>query len=183
MRMVICILSIVALGQVGTVSAQLASVNEIGLSIGHLHLAAPDREKEAKAWLALGGQLENNLSANIPIGFPGVVVLLQQRQVKGGSAGSLIDHVAFRVPDLQASLTRWKGIETWWKLANWGLTIEPGTKPGQAIGRSPWLQPVHVENARNLIGRIRDVRIAQVLSNSLKGELVVQNANAMAGSS
>jgi tRNA-2-methylthio-N6-dimethylallyladenosine synthase len=57
-----------------------------------------------------------------------------------------------------------------------------GTKPGQAIGRSPWLQPVHVDNARNLIGHIRDVRIAQVLSNSLKGELVVQNANAMAGS-
>ena len=62
------------------------------------------------------------------------------------------------------------------------LLEKAGTKPGQAIGRSPWLQPVHVENARNLIGRIRDVRIAQVLSNSLKGELVVQNANAMAGS-
>ncbi|HWE06701.1 MAG TPA: TRAM domain-containing protein [Rhizomicrobium sp.] len=62
------------------------------------------------------------------------------------------------------------------------LFEKPGTKPGQAIGRSPWLQPVHVENARNLIGRIRDVRIAQVLSNSLKGELVAQNANAVAGS-
>jgi len=63
------------------------------------------------------------------------------------------------------------------------LFEKAGTKPGQAIGRSPWLQPVHVENARNLIGRIRDVRIAQVLSNSLKGELVEQNANAMADSS
>jgi tRNA-2-methylthio-N6-dimethylallyladenosine synthase len=62
------------------------------------------------------------------------------------------------------------------------LFEKAGTKPGQAIGRSPWLQPVHVENARNLIGHIRDVRIAQVLSNSLKGELVLQNANAMAGS-
>jgi len=131
---------IFALGVVGLVqpaTAQLAPVNEVGLSIGHLHLAAPDREKEAKAWLALGGQLENNLSANIPIGFPGVVVLLQQRQVKGGSAGSLIDHVGFRVRDLQASLTKWKGIETWWKLANWGLTIEQGSKPGQAFVTTP----------------------------------------------
>src|SRR6266852_4691098 len=137
MRRFISILSLAALWQGSALWAQLAPVNEMGLSIGHLHLAAPDREKEAKAWLALGGQLENNLSANIPIGFPGVVVLLQQRQVKGGSAGSLIDHVAFRVPDLQASLTRWKGIETWWKLANWGLTIEAGTKPGQAFVTTP----------------------------------------------
>jgi hypothetical protein len=66
-----------------------------------------------------------------------VVILLQQRQVKGGSAGSLIDHVAFRVPDLQASLTKWKGIETWWKLGNWGFTIESGTKPGQAFVTTP----------------------------------------------
>ena len=126
-----------ALGLVNQASAQLAPVNEVGLSIGHLHLGAPDREKEAKAWLALGGQLENNLSGNIPIGFPGVVVLLQQREVKGGSAGSLIDHVGFRVRDLDASLTKWKGIETWWKLANWGLKIEPGTKPGQAFVTTP----------------------------------------------
>jgi catechol 2,3-dioxygenase-like lactoylglutathione lyase family enzyme len=131
------IFAIGILGLVRPAAAQLAPVNEMGLSIGHLHLGAPDREKEAKAWLALGGELENNLSANIPIGFPGVVILLQQRQVKGGSAGSLIDHVAFRVKDLQSSLAKWKGIETWWKLGNWGLTIESGAKPGQAFVTTP----------------------------------------------
>ena len=138
MRTVACIVSLAALGQMGPVLAQLAPVNELGLSLGHLHLAAPDREKEAKAWLALGGQLENNLSGNIPIGFPGVVVLVgQQRPVSAGSAGSLIDHVAFRVPNLQASLAKWKGVETWWKLGNWGLKIEPGTKPDQAFVTTP----------------------------------------------
>jgi len=45
-----------------------------------------------------------------------------------------------------------------------------GSKPGQAVGRSPWLQPVHVENAGAFIGRIRDVRVAEVLPNSLRGE-------------
>src|SRR5258706_7353963 len=97
-------------------SAQLAPVNEMGLSIGHLHLAAPDREKEAKAWIALGGQLENNLSGNIPIGFPGIVVLVgQQRPVSAGSAGSLIDHVAFRVSNLDGSLAQLKGGDSWWQ--------------------------------------------------------------------
>jgi len=87
MRKLICRLSLAALVQAGPLLAQLAPVNEVGLSMGHLHLAAPDREKEAKAWLALGGQLENNLSGNIPIGFPGVVVLIgQSRPVSAGSA-------------------------------------------------------------------------------------------------
>jgi hypothetical protein len=81
----------------------------MGLSMGHLHVGSPDREKEAKAWLALGGQLENNFSGNIPIGFPGVVVLVaRDRPVSGGSSGSLIDHVAFRVPDLDAALRNGK---------------------------------------------------------------------------
>ncbi|MGH6877419.1 MAG: tRNA (N6-isopentenyl adenosine(37)-C2)-methylthiotransferase MiaB [Rhizomicrobium sp.] len=53
------------------------------------------------------------------------------------------------------------------------LFEKPGLKPGQAVGRSPWLQPVHVENARALIGQIRDVRIAEILPNSLRGELGV----------
>src|SRR5437879_5739494 len=116
MKKLVLILGLAAIWHANPLNAQLAPVNEVGLSLGHLHLAAPDREKEAKAWLALGGQLENNLSGNIPIGFPGIVVLIgQQRPVSAGSAGSLIDHVGFRVPNLEASLMKWKGVETWWK--------------------------------------------------------------------
>ncbi|HEX4080704.1 MAG TPA: tRNA (N6-isopentenyl adenosine(37)-C2)-methylthiotransferase MiaB [Rhizomicrobium sp.] len=52
------------------------------------------------------------------------------------------------------------------------LFEKPGLKSAQAVGRSPWLQPVHVEGARALVGKLRDVRIVEVLPNSLKGELV-----------
>ncbi|HEY3812164.1 MAG TPA: tRNA (N6-isopentenyl adenosine(37)-C2)-methylthiotransferase MiaB [Caulobacteraceae bacterium] len=52
------------------------------------------------------------------------------------------------------------------------LFEKPGRKAGQAIGRSPYLQAVHAENARALIGRITPVRIAAAVSNSLLGELV-----------
>ncbi|MGQ0742466.1 MAG: tRNA (N6-isopentenyl adenosine(37)-C2)-methylthiotransferase MiaB [Alphaproteobacteria bacterium] len=44
-----------------------------------------------------------------------------------------------------------------------------GRKQGQAVGRSPYLQPVHVEGAENFIGEIRDVRIEAALPKSLKG--------------
>jgi tRNA-2-methylthio-N6-dimethylallyladenosine synthase len=52
------------------------------------------------------------------------------------------------------------------------LFEKPGRRQGQAVGRSPWLQPVHAERAEHLIGEIHQVRIDAVLPNSLKGSLV-----------
>ncbi len=47
-----------------------------------------------------------------------------------------------------------------------------GRKEGQALGRSPYLQPVHVEGAAPLMGQIVEVKIEAVLPNSLKGVLL-----------
>ena len=52
------------------------------------------------------------------------------------------------------------------------LFEKPGRKPGQAIGRSPYLQPVHVNGGEHLIGMIVDVRIEKALTNSLSGALL-----------
>jgi tRNA-2-methylthio-N6-dimethylallyladenosine synthase len=52
------------------------------------------------------------------------------------------------------------------------LFEKPGRKEGQAVGRSPYLQPVHVEGAGGMIGAIRDVVVADVQPNSLRGVLV-----------
>ncbi len=51
------------------------------------------------------------------------------------------------------------------------LFEKPGRKPGQAVGRSPYLQPVHVNDASALLGEIVQVKIAAALPNSLKGVL------------
>jgi len=58
------------------------------------------------------------------------------------------------------------------------LFEKPGRKPDQAVGRSPYLQPVHVEGAAALIGRLASVEIAAVLPNSLKGVLVADRVTA-----
>ncbi|HEX5281436.1 MAG TPA: tRNA (N6-isopentenyl adenosine(37)-C2)-methylthiotransferase MiaB [Micropepsaceae bacterium] len=52
------------------------------------------------------------------------------------------------------------------------LFEKPGRLPGQAVGRSPFLQPVHVDGAVPYIGEIHNVRISQVLPNSLHGEFL-----------
>ena len=52
------------------------------------------------------------------------------------------------------------------------LFEKPGRHGAQAIGRSPWLQSVYVEDADHLIGRIVPVEITRGQQNSLAGRLV-----------
>jgi tRNA-2-methylthio-N6-dimethylallyladenosine synthase len=47
-----------------------------------------------------------------------------------------------------------------------------GRYPGQLVGRSPYLQGVHVEGPKHLIGTIGDVAIESIHTNSLSGRLV-----------
>jgi len=56
------------------------------------------------------------------------------------------------------------------------LFEKPGRKQDQAVGRSPYLQPVHVDGAARLMGEIHPVRIAAVLPNSLRGVLADETA-------
>jgi tRNA-2-methylthio-N6-dimethylallyladenosine synthase len=47
-----------------------------------------------------------------------------------------------------------------------------GREPGQLLGRSPYMQAVHVDADRQLLGNIADVEIVAALANSLSGRLV-----------
>jgi tRNA-2-methylthio-N6-dimethylallyladenosine synthase len=52
-----------------------------------------------------------------------------------------------------------------------GLLVEkPGRNPGQRVGRSPWLQPVIVDENAGEIGDIINVRITKSGANSLFAE-------------
>jgi tRNA-2-methylthio-N6-dimethylallyladenosine synthase len=49
------------------------------------------------------------------------------------------------------------------------LLDRPGRAPGQLVGRSPYMQPVHVSAAADLLGQIVDLRIENARPNSLEG--------------
>ena len=53
------------------------------------------------------------------------------------------------------------------------LFDRPGRKPGQILGRSPYLQAVHVDGPSDMLGRIADVTVTAALANSLAGTLDV----------
>jgi tRNA-2-methylthio-N6-dimethylallyladenosine synthase len=56
-----------------------------------------------------------------------------------------------------------------------------GRHSGQIVGRSPYLQPVHIEAPTALIGEIAPVTITEAASNSLFGALIQQPAFAGSG--
>jgi tRNA-2-methylthio-N6-dimethylallyladenosine synthase len=58
------------------------------------------------------------------------------------------------------------------------LLEKEGRKPGQLIGKSPWLQSVVCQASPSLIGQIVDVRINEAHANSLLGEMVHEKAAA-----
>ena len=52
------------------------------------------------------------------------------------------------------------------------LFEKPGRKTGQLVGRTPYLQPVHVEAPSAMIGQLASVRVERRTANSLHGSLV-----------
>jgi len=60
------------------------------------------------------------------------------------------------------------------------LFAETGRKPGQIVGKTPWLQSVYAEGDARLIGGIVDVRLTEGHANSLAGEIVPRGYEAAA---
>ena len=52
------------------------------------------------------------------------------------------------------------------------LFARDGKRAGQALGYSPWMQPVHVENGAGVMGRMADVEIVEATPSSLGGRVV-----------
>jgi glucose/arabinose dehydrogenase/extradiol dioxygenase family protein len=85
--------------------AQLSAPNASGVAMGHLHYRVRDVEANKKFWIALGG---DEVRAQSPalglaqgmIKFQDVIVVLEQGDSTGGTEGSIVNHVAFRVPSL-----------------------------------------------------------------------------------
>ncbi len=83
-----------------------------------------------------------------------------------------------RLHRLQALITEQQGA---FNAAQAGRTLavlfeKLGRNRGDLVGRSPYLQAVHVKAPASLIGRIAQVRIAGAGKNSLAGEAVLETA-------
>ena len=114
-------------GAVPALTTYLAAPNETGVAMGHVHLCVSDMEAGKKFWRTLGGELKD-FGPFAMFKFPGGLVLLKQADPTGPAAGSMVNHVAFQVPNLAAALERWHAA---------GIKSEPGPNPLQAYVIAP----------------------------------------------
>ena len=82
------------------VSAQLSSPNEAGVAMGHVHYYVRDVEANQRFWEQLGG-VATAFGQSVVVTFPDVLVFLTQGDPSGGTEGSILNHVAFRVQSLE----------------------------------------------------------------------------------
>jgi catechol 2,3-dioxygenase-like lactoylglutathione lyase family enzyme len=108
--------------------AQLVEPNQIGVTMGHVHLAVRDVDAHKRFWIdIMGGALVKNGPIEL-IRFPGVYVMLRQAEPIGANAGAIVDHFGFTVKDMPAALAKWKA-------AN--LKIEPTENPNEVYLHAP----------------------------------------------
>jgi catechol 2,3-dioxygenase-like lactoylglutathione lyase family enzyme len=81
--------------------AQLAAPNAAGVAMGHLHYRVKDVDANKRFWAALGGRAIAHGATDV-MRFPDVLVFLERGDSSGGAEGSVVNHVAFRVPSLAA---------------------------------------------------------------------------------
>jgi catechol 2,3-dioxygenase-like lactoylglutathione lyase family enzyme len=96
MRTLAAILGTIVLLTCGTSGAQLSAPNETGVAMGHLHYHVRDVEANKKFWMSLGAQ-STRVGATDVLKLPGVLIVLTQGPSSGGTNGSVVNHVAFRV--------------------------------------------------------------------------------------
>src|SRR5262249_2771522 len=79
----------------------LAAPNAAGVAMGHYHFVVQDVAANARFWTTLGG-VASKAGANTIVKITDVIIVLTEGRFSGLSDGSVLNHVAFRVPSLAA---------------------------------------------------------------------------------
>src|ERR1700676_4326818 len=87
--------------------AQLPSPNSLGVPAGHHIFSTRDLEAANRFWSTLGGE-PATLGPLKLIKFPGVLFLVRKGEPTGGTEGSTIDAIGFRVRNLKESHQKWE---------------------------------------------------------------------------
>jgi tRNA-2-methylthio-N6-dimethylallyladenosine synthase len=175
----------------------LAAMNRRHTRVDYLRLV--DRIRAARSDIALAG--------DFIVGFPGeteadfldtlaivddvgyaAAFTFKYSPRPGTPAATADDQVAEAVKDerlqrLQALIARRQAAFMTSRLGTIAKVLfeHPGRHPGQIVGRSPWLIPVHAEGPKSLIGSIARVRLAAARTNSFSGERIAKAAGRPAG--
>ena len=123
MRRLTATLTFVALWLLAPVRAQLASPNAMGVSMGHFHYVVRDMEPNRKFWIPFWRDAREDRNREA-LKLPEIFIFLYYGESSGGTEGSVVNHVAFRLPDISKALARFR---------SFGVRVLP-QNPGSPIG-------------------------------------------------
>src|SRR5579863_9579851 len=107
--------------------AQLPAPNAAGVSAGHDIFSFQDIDAANRFWNTLGGE-PAELGPLKMTKFPGVLFLMRKGDPKGGTEGSTIEYIGFKVRNLKESLAKWDAA---------GIKPLPGATAAQAFLMAP----------------------------------------------
>src|SRR5579863_10434601 len=122
------------------VLAQLPVPNAAGVSAGHDIFSYHDIDAANHFWNALGGE-PAQLGPLKMTKFPGALFLMRKGDPKGGTEGSTIEYIGFKVKSLAGALAKWEAS---------GITPMPGRTATQAFLMSPDDVKVRITEDRTL---------------------------------
>jgi catechol 2,3-dioxygenase-like lactoylglutathione lyase family enzyme len=82
--------------------AQLATPNEAGVSLGHIHLTVPDPDAQIKVWTDVLGATVVKDGPLTLLKLPGIFIIVSKSAATEGSNGSTANHIGFLVKDYAA---------------------------------------------------------------------------------
>jgi hypothetical protein len=135
------------------VTAQLPAPNAAGVSAGHDIFSFHDIDAANKFWSALGGE-PAELGPLKMTKFPGVLFLMRKGDPKGGTKGSTIEYIGFKVKNLKESLAKWEMAD---------IRPMPGSTATQAFLMGPDDVKVRITEDRTLAAPIAADQIKMVV--------------------
>lgn len=100
--------ALIALAVAIPAHAQLAPLNAEGMTYGHVHLNVSDLDLHKQFWTEhFGGEVFEKGPLTV-VKFPSMLLILSDRDPTGGSQESVMDHLGFKVRDIEPILQRWR---------------------------------------------------------------------------
>ena len=102
------------LGAAPAAEAQLTAARDHAVVYGHIHLQPTSNEEHTKFWLQTLGGVHFDMSPSLPetlsapyTKFPNLMIhVAREKKPKTGTKGTLLDHVAFKVPSVRAMVAK-----------------------------------------------------------------------------
>ena len=95
------LLGLFVLGGVSTASAQLTAANDGPIAYGHHHLNVTDVAAHKRFWGDTLGGTATMFGTSEIFKFPNVLVFLREQAPTGGTKGTTVNHLGFRVPSVR----------------------------------------------------------------------------------